>query len=96
MRIQHVTPILVKRYLNESTRRRTVFLRGKSGIGKSDVVKQTSALLADHVKDWQGVIDLRLAQMDPTDLRGIPHIVDGRTVWGRPDFLPRLGRASSS
>jgi hypothetical protein len=91
MRIQHVTPILVKRYLNEKTRRRTVFLRGKSGIGKSDVVKQTSDLLADHIKDWQGVIDLRLAQMDPTDLRGIPHIVDGRTCWGRPDFLPQTG-----
>lgn len=91
MRIQHVTPILVKRYLNEATRRRTVFLRGKSGIGKSDVVYQTSALLAKHVEDWRGVIDLRLAQCDPTDLRGVPHIVDGRTVWGRPDFLPQEG-----
>jgi len=91
MRIQHVTPILVKRYLNEKTRKRTVFLRGKSGIGKSDVVKQTSNLLQDHVKDWQGVIDLRLAQMDPTDLRGIPHVEEGRTMWARPDFLPSFG-----
>ena len=46
MLIQDVTPILVKRYLNPNTRKRTVFLRGKSGIGKSDVVKQTSNLLA--------------------------------------------------
>jgi hypothetical protein len=91
MRIQHVTPILVKRYLNEKTRRRAVFLRGPSGIGKSEVVFQTSALLGEHVQNWKGVVDLRLAQMDPTDLRGIPHVVNGRTQWARPDFLPADG-----
>lgn len=91
MRIQHVTPILVKRYLNEATRKRTVFLRGKSGIGKSDVVKQTSDLLAQHIDDWRGVIDLRLAQMDVTDVRGIPHVKDGVTYWARPDFFPTEG-----
>lgn len=91
MLIQDVTPILVKRYLNPNTRKRTVFLRGKSGIGKSDVVKQTSNLLAEHISDWQGMIDLRLAQMDPTDLRGIPNIVEGKTNWARPDFLPSTG-----
>jgi hypothetical protein len=93
MRIQHVTPILVKRYLNENTRRRTVFLRGPSGIGKSEVVFQTSALLAEHVPNWRGVVDLRLAQMDPTDLRGIPHVdpTTRRTHWARPDFLPADG-----
>ena len=91
MRIQHVTPILVKRYLNPNTRRRTVFLRGPSGIGKSEVVFQTSELLAEHVTNWRGVVDLRLAQMDPTDLRGVPHVVEGRTRWARPDFLPADG-----
>lgn len=68
MRISHVTPILVKRYLNENTRKRTTFLRGPSGIGKSEIVFQTSAMLAEHIPDWKGVIDLRLAQMEPTDL----------------------------
>ncbi len=91
MRINHVTPILVKRYMNENTRRRTVFLRGPSGIGKSEVVFQTSELLAEHIPNWRGVVDLRLAQMDPTDLRGVPHVVEGRTVWARPDFLPADG-----
>lgn len=91
MRIAHLTPLLVKRYLNAATRRRAIFLRGPSGIGKSEVVYQTSALLAEHVSGWQGVIDLRLSQMDPTDLRGVPHVVDGRTHWARPDFLPQSG-----
>ena len=91
MRIAHVSPMLVKRYLNDNTRRRTTFLRGPSGIGKSEVVFQTSQLLAEHVPNWKGVIDLRLAQMEPTDLRGIPHVVEGRTHWARPDFLPADG-----
>jgi hypothetical protein len=91
MRIQNVTPVLAKRYLNEAVRRRTVFLRGPSGIGKSQVVFQTSDLLKEHVTNWQGVVDLRLAQMEPTDLRGVPYIEKGRTVWGRPDFLPSTG-----
>ncbi|MFN5833770.1 MAG: AAA family ATPase [Akkermansiaceae bacterium] len=91
MRIQHVTPILVKRYMNPNTRKRTVFLRGPSGIGKSEVVFQTSELLADHIPDWRGVVDLRLAQMVPTDLRGVPTVVEGRTTWARPDFLPSEG-----
>jgi len=91
MRIAHTMPILAKRYLNENTRKRTTFLRGPSGIGKSEVVFQTSAFLAEHVPNWKGVIDLRLAQMEPTDLRGIPHVKEGRTHWARPDFLPSEG-----
>lgn len=92
MRIAHICPIIVKRYLNEKTRARTLFLRGKSGIGKSDVVFQASDLLSQHVDNWKGVVDLRLAQMDPTDLRGIPHVTDeGRTSWARPDFIPSEG-----
>lgn len=93
MRIAHVTPILVKRYLNANTRKRTTFLRGPSGIGKSEVVFQTSALLSDHVTNWKGVVDLRLAQMEPTDLRGVPYVdpETKRTTWARPDFLPSEG-----
>jgi len=38
------------------------------------------------------VIDLRLAQCEPTDLRGVPHVTkDGRTMWALPDFLPKDG-----
>jgi len=93
MRIGHVTPILTKRYLNPQVRKRPVFLKGKSGVGKSDVVFQTSALLSQHFGDWQGVVDLRLAQMDPTDLRGVPFVdkEEAITRWARPDFLPRTG-----
>lgn len=91
MRIKHVTPILAKRYLHEQVRARVPFLRGPSGIGKSECVYAASKLLGEHVPNWKGVIDLRLAQMDPTDLRGIPHVKDGRTHWAIPSFLPQDG-----
>ena len=45
---------------------RPVFLWGPPGIGKSELV-------ADITKELGGyMIDLRLGQMDPTDIRGIP------------------------
>jgi hypothetical protein len=34
------------------------------------------------------VIDLRASLLDPTDLRGIPAIVEGKAVWCPPVFLP--------
>ena len=63
------------------------FLWGAPGIGKSSIVKQ----IADE-KDI-GFIDLRLALMDPTDLKGIPfYDKESHTaLWAPPAFLPRQG-----
>jgi hypothetical protein len=72
MRIKHVAPVIVKRYMNPQVRKRAMFLLGKSGVGKSEVVFQASDMLAKHVPNWQGVTDLRLSQMEPTELRGMP------------------------
>lgn len=93
MRIGHLVPMIAKRYLNEKTRKRAMFIVGKSGIGKSECVYQASALLAQHIPDWQGVIDMRLSQMEPTDLRGVPvpNHETGTTMMFRPDTLPRAG-----
>jgi len=63
------------------------FLWGAPGIGKSSIVKQ----IADEKNI--GFIDLRLALMDPTDLKGIPfYDKDSHTaLWAPPAFLPRDG-----
>src|SRR5262249_6498461 len=34
------------------------------------------------------LLDVRASLLDPTDLRGIPAVVDGRAVWCPPSFLP--------
>lgn len=63
------------------------FLWGAPGIGKSSIVKQ----IADE--KGIGFIDLRLALMDPTDLKGIPfYDKESHTaLWAPPAFLPRDG-----
>lgn len=65
----------------------SVFLWGAPGIGKSSIVKQIA-----QKKDI-GFIDLRLALMDPTDLKGIPFYEreNHTAVWAPPAFLPKEG-----
>lgn len=63
------------------------FLWGAPGIGKSSIVKQIA-------KDMDvAFIDLRLALMDPTDLKGIPfYDKESHTaLWAPPAFLPSKG-----
>ena len=64
-----------------------VMLHGSPGVGKSDVVRQIAA--ARNIP----MIDLRLSQLDPVDLRGVPSVdmVARKTGWNAPDFLPTDG-----
>ena len=64
--------------------KRPVFLWGPPGIGKSDVI-------ADIAMELNGTtIDLRMAQMEPTDIRGIPFFNKeiGKMDWAPPVDLP--------
>ena len=64
--------------------RRPLFIWGPPGIGKSDVVAQVAAELKGSV------IDLRMAQCEPTDIRGIPFFNKdiNRMDWAAPIDLP--------
>lgn len=59
-----------------------VFLWGPPGVGKSSIVRQAA--------QTRGVplLDVRASLLDPTDLRGIPAVVEGRAQWCPPSFLP--------
>jgi len=63
---------------------RPVFLWGPPGIGKSEVVEGICNDLGGFM------IDLRLGQMDPTDIRGIPFFNKdlGKMDWAPPIELP--------
>jgi len=66
------------------SKKRPLFLWGPPGIGKSEVV-------ADITQEMGGyMIDLRLGQMDPTDIRGIPFFnkENGKMDWAPPIDLP--------
>ena len=70
--------------------KRPVFLWGPPGVGKSE-------LIADLTKELGGLtIDLRLGQMEPTDLRGIPFYNKdiGKMDWAEPVDLPTEELAS--
>ncbi len=63
------------------------FLWGAPGVGKSSIVKQIAT------QRGIGFIDLRLALMDPTDLKGIPFYdkASHTALWAPPAFLPKEG-----
>lgn len=63
-----------------------VMLWGPPGVGKSQLVAQAAA------RHGVPVIDVRLAQMEPTDLRGIPFREGRNVVWSVPALLPDAGR----
>jgi hypothetical protein len=67
--------------------RMSVMIWGPPGVGKSAIVEQVST------KNYLGFIDIRLSQLTPTDLRGMP-IADHHDAMSRfypPAFLPRKG-----
>jgi hypothetical protein len=60
-----------------------LFIHGSPGIGKSYIV-------ADIAKSKElELVDIRLSQLDPVDLRGIPSIKEEQTVWMPPVFFPK-------
>ncbi len=64
--------------------RRSVLIKGAPGIAKSAVVAQVAAEAGFKL------IDLRLSQLMPSDLRGLPIVdtVNNQAVFARPEFLP--------
>jgi hypothetical protein len=63
-----------------------VMIWGPPGVGKSEIVAQ---IAAHH---GVALVDLRLAQMEPTDLRGIPFREGDAVVWAPPSMLPAASR----
>ena len=66
--------------------RSSIMIWGAPGIGKSSVISQ----IADS--NNFGLIDLRISQLAPTDLRGIPVPSGNKAHWFPPEFLPTEGK----
>lgn len=83
----NTTPSECKQWLrdllaNGIALRRAIVLWGPPGISKSAIVAAVS------LEDQRELIDLRLGQIPPSDLRGLPFIENGKTTYARPHFLP--------
>ena len=92
MRPKEIKNLIKKIYTLPPHQRRPIFIWGPPGVGKSSIVKQVCEELNI------GFIDLRLALLEPVDLRGVPFIKKDsengeKTVfWARPVFLPSEGQ----
>ncbi len=87
MRPSHILQILEREFLSATGGGHTpVMLWGPPGVGKSQIIMQ--------IARTHGVplIDIRLSQMEPTDLRGIPFRAAERVEWSVPSLLPDAGR----
>jgi hypothetical protein len=71
--------------LIENQVKHSVFIWGAPGIGKSSAVKQVA-----KEQDLK-LIDLRISQLAPTDIRGLPYTKDGKAYFAPPSFLPSDG-----
>ena len=63
-----------------------VMLWGPPGVGKSQIIAQVAA------RHKAPMIDIRLSQMEPSDLRGIPFRIENRVEWAIPAMLPDVER----
>lgn len=83
-----MNPTELKHYLDKIVKsefKLSVMIWGAPGIGKSSIVAQVAQ---HHNLEF---IDLRLSQLAPTDLRGLPVAEEGISKWYPPEFLPHQG-----
>ncbi len=87
MRPAHILAVLEREFTSTLEGHHTpVMLWGPPGVGKSQMVIEVAN------KHDKPVIDIRLSQMEPTDLRGIPFRSDQGVEWAVPVILPDAER----
>ena len=87
MRPAKLLSVLNREFTSTETGHHTpVMLWGPPGVGKSQMVAQVAE------KNNIPVIDIRLSQMEPSDLRGIPFKNGAEVEWAIPSMLPNTKR----
>lgn len=87
MRPAQLSTILDREFLSAQEGHHTpVMLWGPPGVGKSQIIAQVAA------RHGVPMIDIRLSQMEPSDLRGIPFRIEDRVEWAIPSMLPDAKR----
>ena len=85
MRPAHLTRVLNEEVVGTLKGHHTpVMLWGPPGVGKSQIIMQIGQ------RHDLPVIDIRLSQMEPSDLRGIPFKQQDKVEWAVPAILPDI------
>lgn len=83
MRPAQIAQVLDKEFESTEHGHHTpVMIWGPPGVGKSQIVAQVAK------RHNVPAIDIRLSQMEPSDLRGIPFRVEDKVEWALPSMLP--------
>jgi hypothetical protein len=83
MRPAYLTQVLNEEVIGTLKGHHTpVMLWGPPGVGKSQIIMQIGQ------NNGLQVIDIRLSQMEPSDLRGIPFKQHDKVEWAVPSMLP--------
>ncbi|TVQ87185.1 MAG: AAA family ATPase [Chromatiaceae bacterium] len=91
MRPAQLLRVLEREFISAAEGHHTpVMLWGPPGVGKSQMVAHIAA------RHQVPVIDIRLSQMEPSDLRGIPFRVGELVQWAVPGMLPDAERHGSA
>lgn len=91
MRPSHLQLVLDREFSSTHEGHHTpVMIWGPPGVGKSELVAQVAQ---NHEVP---LIDIRLSQLEPSDLRGMPYRVDQSVEWAVPKMLPDAHRHGAS
>jgi hypothetical protein len=91
MRPSHAARILEREFISARDLAHTpVMLWGPPGVGKSQII---AGIARGH---GVPLIDIRLSQMEPTDLRGVPFRKGEFVEWSVPALLPDASRHGES
>ncbi|MBS3800529.1 MAG: AAA family ATPase [Thioalkalivibrio sp.] len=87
MRPAHLLQVLDREFTSAREGHHTpVMLWGPPGVGKSQMIAEVAE------RNDVPLIDIRLSQMEPSDLRGIPFKNGERVEWAVPSMLPDADR----
>lgn len=73
--------LLRRHWQDPKLRKKSIYIEGASGIGKSEIIKALAAEMGAELRDK------RLSQMDAVDLGGTPWNHEGYTRWAPPDWM---------
>ncbi|MBX2836625.1 MAG: MoxR family ATPase [Gammaproteobacteria bacterium] len=91
MRPTHLKTVLDREFSSTGSGHHTpVMIWGPPGVGKSQLIAQTAQ---EH---HAPLIDIRLSQLEPSDLRGIPFRHEDLVEWAVPRMLPDAERHGPS
>jgi len=83
MRPTHITAVIEQEFSSTLQGYHTpVMIWGPPGVGKSQIVAQVAE------SHDAAIVDIRLSQMEPSDLRGIPFKNGQKVEWAIPAMLP--------